>query len=92
MSSPFCPLPVQWFPERFYSDTHLLTTMAIVPSTRSELLTFVERINRIARQIELEGVPTSMDWPFLSISIHRAAVLLVLRHRMAMRSELGNLN
>jgi hypothetical protein len=62
------------------------------PRTTVALCAFVERLNRLAHQIELEGLPATLDWPILSYANHRAAVLRILRHRMSMRSAVGYLN
>ena len=74
------------------SEMQLREMMTSGPCTTAALCAFVERINGLARQIELEGLPASMDWPILSSANHRAAVLRVLSYRMAMRSAAGYLN
>lgn len=81
-----------WFPERLSTETQLREMMTSGPRTTAALCAFVDRINGLARQIELEGLPASMDWPILSSANHRAAVLRVLRHRMAMHSSAGYLD
>ena len=83
---------VQWFPERLSTATQLGEMMTRGPQTTVALCACVERLNRLAHQIEHEGLPATFDWPMLLSSHHRAAVLRVLRHRMAMRSAVGYLN
>lgn len=76
----------QWFPERSLSDGQLNASISLGPPTRADLLRVVTRMNHIAKQMELEGVPTYMDWILFAADTYRAALLLTLRRRMAMRS------
>lgn len=76
----------QWFPERSLSDGQLNASIPIGPPARADLLRVVTRMNHIAKQMELEGVPTYMDWNLFAADTYRAALLVTLRRRTAMRS------
>lgn len=88
MCSPCSASPVQWFPERVYSDTQWLEILTISSAIRSSPC--VPSLNRSI--VWLVGLTWKvclllMDWPRLSFANHREALLRVL---LAMRSEFGN--
>ena len=78
--------------ERSLTNAELLTSIPRGPFAQAELLRVVRRLNRMARQIELEGVPTYTDRPLFRDGEYRVVLLFTLRQRMAMRSARWQMN